>query len=175
MCSSDLPGGAQPAGAEQEMKLTIVTFNRHMVAIDKGKVFQKATFDTAVKVIHVPADSPELKVEENRLPPRAVLLTCNKELVVWSHKKGTAPPVQRMDATGNAYLRSDDYDGWGETVSNDGKMVVLTGSDAIPARIMQRFNAGSDQSGRQIIYDRDAGKYKVIGSFGGEIGGPPKK
>jgi hypothetical protein len=94
--------------------------------------------------------------------------------VVWSHKKGDSPAVQHMDATGNAYLRSDDYDGWGEKISNDGKMVVLTGSEAVPARIMNRFNKGSDQSGKKIMYNRADKSFKVIESFGGTLGSPPK-
>ena len=133
-------------------------------------------FEKTIEVISVPADSPTVAVERYRLPPRAVLLTCTKDLVVWSHKKGNAPPVQRMDATGNAYLRSDDYDGWGEVISNDGKLIVLTGSEAIPARIMERFNAGNEQAGKKIIYDRGTGSYKVIDSSGGTLGGgSPKK
>ena len=169
--------GAKPAPApaeDQEMKLTVVTFAGRMTAIDKAKVFQKATFEDNVTAINVPADSPNLEVERYRLPPRALLLTCNKELVVWSHKKGTAPPVQRMDAFGNAYLRSDEYDGWGETISHDGKLVTLTGSEAIPARIMNRFNTGNDQSGKKIKYNRADGSYSVIESFGGTLGGGKK-
>jgi len=169
------PPGAKPANPdEQEMKLTVVNFTGRMTAIDKGKVFQKVTFETNIKLVNMPAESPTVEVPENRLPPRGVMLTCSKELVVWSHKKGTGPAVQRMDASGNAYLRSDEYDGWGETISNDGKLIVINGSDAIPARIMNRFNRGSDQSGKKIIFDRGAGSYRVIESFGGTLGSPPK-
>ena len=111
----------------------------------------------------------------HRLPPRAVLLKCDKELIVWSHKKPNAPTSQKMDATGNAYLRSDEYDGWGETISHDGKQVIMTGSEAIPARIMERFNQGNERAGRQIIYDRATGSAKVIDSSGGTLGSPPRK
>jgi hypothetical protein len=157
------------------MKLTVVTFTGRMTAVDKGKVFQQATFTDNVKAVNVPADSPNVELQGNLLPPRALLLTCNEKLVVWSHKKADAPPVQRMDAVGNAYVRTDDYDGWAETISQDGKLVVLTGSDAIPARIKNRFNRGTDQSGKKIIYDRDRGSFRVVESFGGTIGTPPKK
>jgi hypothetical protein len=169
------PPAAKPADPDdQEMKLTQVRFTGRMTAVDKGKVFQKVTFETNIKLVNMPADSPTVEVPENRLPPRAVLLTCSKDLVVTTHKKGNDPPVQWMDATGNAYLRSDEYDGWGEKISIDGKQIRLNGSDAIPARIMNRFNAGNDQSGETIIYDRGTGKWKVIKSFGGSLGSPPK-
>ena len=104
----------------------VVDFTGRMVAIDKGKLFQKATFEDNIEVVSVPSDSPGLEVERHRLPPRSVFLKCKKELVVWSHKKGDGPAAQRMDATGAAYLRSDDYEGWAETISNDGKLVRLS-------------------------------------------------
>ncbi len=157
------------------MKLTIVKFNGRMVGVDKGKLFQKATFTDSVEAISVPADSPTLAVEKHKLPPRAVLLTCNKELVVWSHKKPDGPPSQTMDALGNAYVRTDDYDGSGDKIRSEGKTVTLTGSAVIPARIMNRFGQGNEQSGMQIIYDRGVGTYRVIDGFGGTIGNSPKK
>lgn len=177
------PARPAPAGpAEQEMKLTVVTFTGRMTATDKGKVFQKAVFEENVEVVSVPAPDPTVEVQRHRLPPRGLLLTCDKELVVSSYKKGDAPPVQRMDATGNAYLRSDEYDGWGETITHDGKLIVLTGTGTIPAKIMGRFNRGTEQAGKQIVYDRGTGTYQVIESFGGSIGPsgpgaapPPKK
>jgi hypothetical protein len=168
--------GAKPAPAkgEQEMKLTIVNFRGRMTAVDKGKVFQQATFTDNVEVFNVPADSIDLKLDGKLLPPRGMLLTCNKELVVWSHKKPDAQPVQRMDATGNAFLRTEEYEGWAETISNDAGLVVLVGSETLPARIKNRSNRGNDQSGKKIIYNRVNHSFRVIGSFGGELGTPKK-
>ncbi len=168
------PGAQPPAKDEQEMKLTVIEFNSRMIGIDKGKVFQQATFVEKVEVISVPSDSPSLKLEKHKLPPRAVFLRCDKELVVWSHKGGDVPPVQRMDATGNAYVRTDEYDGSGQTISSKGKLVTLTGSEAVPARIMSRFGQGNEQSGQKIIYDRGLGKYSVKEGFGGSISPAPK-
>jgi hypothetical protein len=169
------PARPAPDKGEQEMKLTVVKFQGRMKAVDKGKLFQQATFTDNVEAVNFPSDSPDVQLRGKLLPPRALLLTCNRELVVWSHKKPDAPPVQRMDATGNAYVRTDDYDGWAETVSQDGKLVVLTGSEASPARIRNRFNRGTDQLGKRIKYDRASGRFSVLESFGGTIGAPPKK
>ena len=166
--------GAPAKKDEQEMKLTVVTFNSRMIGIDKGKLFQHATFSEKVEVINAPADSPSLQLVKNNLPPRAVFLKCEKELVVWSYKKGDAPATQRMDATGNAYVRTDEYDGSGQTIRSEGKMVTLTGSEAIPARIMGRFGQGTEQAGKEIIYDRGVGSYRVIGGFGGNLSPQPK-
>lgn len=163
---------AQPRSAEQEMKLTIVRFSGRMTAVDKGKVFQQARFEDNIDVVNVPAPDQAVQIDRHKLPPRSVLLTCSKELVVSSHKKGNGPPVQRIDASGNAFLRSDDYDGWGETITHDGKMVVLNGSEALPARITGRFGDRTSQAGKQIVYDRGAGTYKVFDSYGGSFGKP---
>lgn len=165
--------GAKPAEKdEQEMKLTIIEFGGRMVGVDK-KVMQKATFGDNVKAISVPANSPTLQVDRNNLPPRALLVTCTKELVVWSHKQPNAAPVQHMDAIGDAYVRSDDYDGSAPKIESEGKKVTLTGSEALPARIMSRFGQGTEQVGKKIVYDRGAGTYSVIEGFGGSF--VPKK
>ena len=59
-----------------------------------------------------------------------------------------------MDAYGNAYMRSDEYDGWGETISHNGQQVILTGSEVLPARVMNRYNRANEQAGKKIINDR---------------------
>ncbi len=159
---------------EQEMQLTIVSFNRTMVAIDKGKIFQQATFTDTVTAFHVPAPTENVTISRQNLPRGGLLLTCNKELVVWSQKKGNEPAVQRLDAVGNAYLRSDDYEGWGEKISNDGQWVRLEGNKSTPARIMNRFNRGNDQLGEIITYDRATGAFKVVKSYGGTLSTGPR-
>jgi hypothetical protein len=171
------PGGAP---AETEMKLTIVTFSGRMIAKDKGKLYQDATFYDTIQVIHVPTDNPDLTVDRHRLPPRAVLLNCSEKLIVWSHKKPNTPSVQHMEAYGNAYLQNEEYDGWGEVVTHTGKQIVFddgTGferrvTNPIPARIKSRFKS-DDNSGRRIIYDRETNHYQVIDAVGGTITSSP--
>src|SRR5262249_38707312 len=118
--------------------------------------------------------NPDLQVERHKLPPRAVLLTCSDKLLVWSHKTGTGPAEQHMEATGNAYLRNEEYDGWGDLIRNDGKKVTFFGMDSVPARIKNRVG-GNDQSGKVIKYDRATNHYDVEGSIGATITLPPKK
>ncbi len=166
---------APPPANEQEMKLTVVTFQGRMKAVDKGKKFQQATFTDNVEAVNFPSDTPDVQFKGSLLPPRAVMLKCRRELVVWSHKQDNATPTQRMDAFGSAYVRTDEHEGWAESISQDGKLVVLTGSEAIPARVRNRFSQGTDQIGRKIRYDRGNGRFQVIESFGGTLGTPPKK
>jgi hypothetical protein len=74
-------GQRRPARAETEMKLTIVNFSGRMTAKDKGSAYQEATFiDNGPRSIHLPSDNPDLVVERHRMPPKATLLTCSKEL-----------------------------------------------------------------------------------------------
>ncbi len=84
-------------------------------------------------------------------------------------EEGDAPPVQSMEATGNASLRTDDYEGWAETIGLDDKVVRLTADKFGLARIKNRFGRGNDESGRIITYDRGTGAFSVIGSSGGSI------
>jgi hypothetical protein len=134
-----------------------------------------------VEVINVPAKSPEAAVDRFRLPVGAVRLTCAERLIVTSHKQGNAPPTQSMRAEGNAYIRSDEYDGWGETITSDGRLITLHGGPTALASIKSRFKQ-NDSSGKTIIYDRLKGEYSAKDSFGGTIQpgslptpAPPKK
>ena len=165
---------AKPAKDEPEMKLTFIKFSGRMTGRDK-KLYQSAAFSDEVTAIHVPADAPTVKIDEYNLPPRAVLLTCNDKLEVWSHKQqGDTPAAQNMTASGNAFLRTDDYEGTAITIDSKGNAVTLTGNDAIPARVRNRFGGGNEQVGKVILYDRADGSSSVKAGFGGSIGSAPK-
>ena len=164
------PGMQTPAPA-MEMKLTIVEFGGRMLAKDKGERYKQATFTDAIQVIHVPTDNPDLEVRRHQLPPRAVLLTCKDKLIVWSRKGANDVLDQSMHAHGDAYLQSEEYEGWGEVIQSEGKLVRLFGMNAIPARIKSRFG-GKDQPGEIITYDRATDYYKVDGSLGGTLTTP---
>jgi hypothetical protein len=163
---------AAPKQAEQEMKLTEVRYEGRMVAHDKGKAYQSATFFQSIQVVQVPTDNPDLEIDPHRLPPRAVNLTCDDHLVVWAHRKGSEPAEQHMVATGNAYVQNESYDGWGEVITLEGKIVTLRGDGALHARIKGRFS-GDEQIGRVIIYDRATNRYETEKSIDGTISPPP--
>ncbi len=171
----DNQGGAQPAAnpmnpqqSQTEMKLTIIHFAGRMIGVDKGEIYKDAMFSDSIRVIDVATDNPELEVEAHKIPPRATLLTCSDKLVVWSHSKPKVPAEQHMKATGNAYMRNDEYDGWGETIEVIGKTVIFEGMGSLPARIKSRFT-GNDQSGKMIKFDRATNHYNVVDSLGGSL------
>ncbi|MCX8140410.1 MAG: hypothetical protein N3E46_12085 [Gemmataceae bacterium] len=167
---SGAPAGS-PSAPAVEMQLTIVQFSRRMIAKDKGRNYKEATFYDNVQVVHVPTENPHLEIKRPELPPRAVLLTCQNKLVVWTYRRGEEPPRQHMHAYGNAYLQSEEYAGSAEVIKNEGKLVILEGSGAAPATIRKRFR-GDEQTAQRIIYDRATQQFTVEGSLGGAILAP---
>jgi hypothetical protein len=168
------PGAAAPKVDDTEMKLTIVTFGGRMYLKDKGKLYQEAVFVSNVRVTSLPANSPDAKIERHNMPLGSVVLTCNDKLLVSSHKKGNNPPIQVMRADGNAFIQSDEYEGWGEVVVYNGTIMTLEGTGNTQARIRSRFE-GTTQDGKTIVYDRRSDSYQATDSSGGVIVSPPKK
>ena len=171
-------GAAAPAPMNQpkesEMKLTIVQFAGRMTACDYGSVYQEATFVQRIDLLHCPADRDDAAIDHANVPPGSVTLQCVEKLIVSSHKKPNAPTSQRLDASGNAYIRSDEYDGWGETVTSDGPTVTLKGGETTQARIKKRFNADGT-SAKKIVYNRLTGEYSTTESSGSTIQQGPKR
>jgi hypothetical protein len=168
--------GTPPAkkGDDTETKLTVVTFGGRMDLKDKNKIYQEAIFVADVRVTSVPADRPDVAVERHNLPPGTVVLTCADRLLVSQHRKPNAPAAVFMRADGNAFILSDEYEGWGEVVTYDGRVMNLQGTGNTQARIRSRF--GDDtQDGQTIIYDRQSNTYRAIDSSGGTISSPPRK
>jgi hypothetical protein len=158
-----------PAGTE--MKLTAVWFALQMTAKDKGDRYKEATFFEGVTVVHVPTDNPNLEIRRHDLPPRSVLLTCAEKLVVSTTRAAGEPQKQAMHAYGNAYIRNEDYEGWGELIQSEGNVVRLYGMRDNLARIKSRLG-DTDQPGETIIYDRATDRYRIDGATGGTLTTP---
>lgn len=162
-----------PAAKESELKLTIVHFAGRMIGRDFGSVYQDATFHDATDLMHLPAEHIDAAPDRNKLPPGSMRLQCAERLVVSSHKKPGQPTVQALYGYGNAYIRSDQYDGWGETVTSEGPTVTLRGGDGRLATIYNRFDA-TRTNGQTLIYNRITGAFENAGSAGGTIQTNPK-
>jgi hypothetical protein len=160
------PPTATSAAKEPEVKLTIVRFAGRMTARDFGPAYQDATFGDTIELLHAPADRIDAKLDQFKLPPNSLWLNCAEKLVVSSRRKPNEPALQRMDAYGNAYIRSDQYDGWGETVSSEGPTVTLRGGETTLARITNRFT-GDRSSARLLVYNRVTNKFESTDSAGG--------
>lgn len=159
---------AAPPAKQPETKVTIVHFAVRMTARDFGSTYQDATFQDAVELIHAPAEQFDAVVDRHHLPPGSVRLTCADRLVVSSHKQPGVPTAQRLDAFGNAYIRSDEYDGQGESITSNGPTVTLKGGENTLASIKNRFKM-NDYNGKIINYNRATGDFSTNGSAGGTI------
>ncbi|MBX9583090.1 MAG: hypothetical protein K2X87_22515 [Gemmataceae bacterium] len=175
---------ARPGEPETEMKLTVVNFGGRMTIKDQGKVFQQAVFHDTVEVLHAPAADPRMTLERRALPVGAVRLTCADRLTVSTHRPQppavrpgekpaeAPPPRQDLVAVGNAFISSDDYEGWAETITSDRQFVTLDGSGTTLARIARRYG-GDETPGKRIVYDRKTKGFQVDGSPGGTLRTPP--
>jgi hypothetical protein len=78
-----------------------------------------------------------------------------------------------MYAYGDAYIQNEEYEGSGEEIQSEGKIVRLFGKQNL-ARIKSRLG-GTDQAGETIVYDRATDHYRVDGSIGGTLTTPGSK
>jgi hypothetical protein len=169
--TANQPGTTQKQTSETEMKLTVIYFSGRMTSKDKGDVYKEAIFTDNIQTINLPTDNPDLEIERYKLPTGAVQIDCRDKLKVWSHKNPRTPDeaaIQNMHAFGNAYLRNDDYEGWGDEIRSEGKIVWFESKGLVPARIKARFKS-NDNSGEKIRVDRGQNSYTVIKSIGGMI------
>lgn len=172
--SSTNAATSTPAKTEQEMKLTIVKYAGRMVVEDK-KVTQTATFHDQIEVVHLATDDPNIPVELHRLPFGAMILKCTDTLTATTYRPVVGQPTQSMVAQGNAYIRTDEYEGWGEEIEYDGRLIILKGGKNAPARITSRFK-NTENSGREIKLDRLTNRYELVDGVSGQIATPtPKK
>jgi len=100
-------------------------------------------------------------------------LQCTTKLVVSSRKNPNGPAAQRLDAFGNAFIRSDEYNGGGEQITSDGPTVTLVGTDNALAWIRNRFSADY-MDGTRIVFDRATGKLDTTRSRGSIFQQRPK-
>lgn len=179
------PAPAQPGlpankDGDSEMKLTVVNFNGRMTVKDRPGVYQEAVFTDQIQVVNVPTDDPNADVRaRHQLPPRSLLLTCADKMTVSAHKRGNADPEQSMTAKGNSYIRSDEYEGWGEVIVYQGEKVTLLADDPekpnfrdSTAKIVSRFKRESE-SAKRITYDRKTQSWASDRSTGSTIQSPP--
>jgi hypothetical protein len=151
--------GAKSPPIEQEMKLTLVDFPSRMVALDKGKLFQKAEFPDGGRAWQVPTENLNLDIVAHSPPERAVYLESSQTLTVSSSKvRPDAPAEQRLTAVGNAMFRDEKYQGNAHVIEDDGRVTTLTGSDKRMAHLYQLRRTVNEQpyfAGRQFKYYRD--------------------
>lgn len=164
-------------GPDEEMKLTIVQFGEKMWAEDFRK---RAKFWTNVRVVHLPADRPNMQVDlrEGDIPKGAIYLEARDTLEVFSTTQREKGPdgkevdveYQEMIAIGNVRVRKQgEYFGDADKVTYSELKGTLTlhGTERNPAVFNRIRGAGvpTEKSQAQtIVYYV---KEKTVGERGG--------
>jgi lipopolysaccharide export system protein LptA len=154
-----------------EFKLTRVTYQNRMYANNKKGI---ATFYDKVVLIHVPTDDPNLQIDENRLPPGYLYMSCEK-LEVLKNKLPDGRTYQEMRAFKKVAIESQEFSGNAEVVKYDEskEQVILEGSDGNLAELIkQKVHGGEPDKviGKKITYWRSTGEYQVEQGRGVRVG-----
>ncbi len=157
-----------------EMKLTLVSFQNTMTAIDQGNgMYQEATFDKGGVALRTPTTELLLPLEPHTLPVRSELLRSEDKLVVSSSKaKKDSEPDQRLTALGNAEFRDDTRTGLGDKIVFDGTRVTLeAGLGRMASMSSNKRSVNQQQSTRakKFIYNSLTGVVELTDSTGGTI------
>jgi hypothetical protein len=153
------------AKAEQETKLTQVTYEGRMTAKNKQGI---ATFYDGVVVIHIATPDPELRLNPDRLPPGAMLLTCER-LKVLSQKMKDGSTAKELWAFGRAFFDDGQCQGTADLIKYDEMkdLVVLESHRDDLAVLYRRQIPGSNPDGlhaKTIRYWRKDGHFDVEGA-----------
>jgi hypothetical protein len=94
-------GGRKPrAEPREEMKLTRVEFEEDMITI-KSPTSRKTTFFGHVRVLNVPSETADVKVDIDRLPARGMYISCEElEIASKPHPQIRGKSTQEMVAKG---------------------------------------------------------------------------
>lgn len=174
--ASDEKKGATPAqpAEKPEMKLTVVTFQKTMTAVDQGNgLFQQATFKDGGVAVRTPTTDLMLTVEPHALPPLSEVLRSEDRLIVSSAKaKKEAEPDQRLTAEGNAEFRDDRRTGTGDKIVFDGTRVTLDASLGRMASLYSNKRGVNQQQmmrAKRFIYNSATGVVELNDTTGGTI------
>jgi lipopolysaccharide export system protein LptA len=145
---------------EQEMKLTIIKYSLRLRANNKMQI---ATFWGHIDVVHLPADSPDMKFDVNKPPPGFMRLRCDESLEVFT-RAGPAPggkqrDYQNLTARGNVKFDSDEYTGTAAQVKyeEEKETVIFQGDRENPAVIFKLEGQGQNPRplrAVKLIYNR---------------------
>jgi hypothetical protein len=167
------PGAAAANPVAREMKLTVVTYRHRAQLDDRGDTFQEGLFEGDAKAIQVPATDFERALDMNsNLPERSSAISAEESLIVSTYKPAAGPPEQKLDATGNARIITDDFRGRANRITSDGKLAVLDGSGGRPAFVEQTGRGSTGQSAipaKRIEYDLVNNRIKIVDGSHGRI------
>jgi lipopolysaccharide export system protein LptA len=162
------PRPAPKPGDQDVMKLTYVEFGKTMHANNKTG---KASFWGGVRVLNMPCE--DLRIEVNlddmvgQWPKDAMYLTSDR-LEVVSQKTPQGKTYQEMTATSRVTVDANEFSARCDTLYfNEAKdQIIFRGNENGKATLVRRLikgEQGKTISGKEIIYIRSTGEFKVDG------------
>ncbi|MFL5245588.1 MAG: hypothetical protein ACJ8FY_26125 [Gemmataceae bacterium] len=162
--------GAKPAPAPTnvEMKITYVKFSGWMRA---DNIKHTATFLDDVKVLHMPANNPDVKIDIekilNAMPANAFYLQSDRLDVISIEEKGKT--TKEMTAKGRVTVDGENYSGRAAVVTyNEAKeQIIFQGGANGMARLYKYKGPGvkpDEIVAKKIIYSRLTGEHSTDGT-----------
>jgi hypothetical protein len=162
------PPAPAPADKEAEKTLTRVYFELRMFSTplpDKGRITK---FYQNVQVYHLPAKTPDVPVDQEKLPKGGIYMNCGL-LEVRSRPLPDGKNTQEMTGTDRVFFRTPEFYGRADKVVYDEALdqVVFTG-DKTPATIYRRKGGVQGREyeeikGKKILYNRKTGVFLFDG------------
>ncbi len=158
---------ASPRPAEEEFKLTVVTYAGKMSGSNTTRT---VIFYDNVEVIHLPSNDPRLALDRDRLPPEAFYLRCER-LEVYSSPSDQGRTDQVMNASIKVFLQGQDFSGQANVVKYNAAtgQMILEGGPGSLALLSQVKVPGAEPNefrGRKIFYNRITKEVSVEQSSG---------
>lgn len=128
------PPAKGPPNADP-LKLTRVAFRDRLFGNNAQRT---VVFFGDVRVLHLPTDDPDVKVDLDHLPEGCMYLTC-EQLRVFSD----ASKSQQMEARGRVTVQGKDFYALADVLkyNEDKEQVILEGSEGSPAKLL-RYTKG---------------------------------
>jgi lipopolysaccharide export system protein LptA len=154
-----------PAGkstAEQEMKLTRVTYLGHMLA---NNVTHTAIFRDNVEVIHVPSEDVNMSLDPDKLPPGGMYLRSD-QLKVYNRRDAAGKGHQELEAIGRGVVQAQEFWGRADTIKYDESkaLVIFESKEGNLATLYKVLNRGTQPQeirGKKIFYWRRTNDFKI--------------
>jgi hypothetical protein len=171
------PGGRpKPAPAEEELKVTRVTYLGKMWADNNKRIIKFFSLNNDyVEVVNAPSDNPDAKIDPDHLPPGGMHLRCRR-LEVYSKRLPGGKANQQMEAHGQAEVHAQDFWGRADVIKYDeAKQLVVfegLGNLATLYRVRRKGEEPQEIKARKIRYRRATNDFDIEGGTGINGTGP---
>jgi hypothetical protein len=183
------PGGQDPANPQpkpkngkattnDELKLTWVKFDKQMIAYNSMP--KRAVFRSNCEMVHMASQRHDVEIDITKLPQDALYLKCKESLEVTTQSRKVVDrdgkeieiKWQEMISKGDVRVKSDEYDGWANTVtfSEEKSLLIFIGSKSNPAVMSRAEVVGGERKtfrGEKITYNTKTKDFSVEGGVGG--------